>query len=86
MGCLPCRSSGAPAGIDNSNTAVITITNSAAVTVVTKTYNLATQPPSNGFEDLGALLVTAFTSNDYLKVTITQGATADMPAFAIVLE
>jgi len=77
---------GSPAGIDDSNTVVILIENSADASVVSKTYNLATQPPSSGFEDLGALSVTAFTSNDYLKVTVTQGTTADMPAFAIVLE
>ena len=77
---------GAPAGIDNSNTVVLTIKNSAGTTVVTKTYNTANQPPSSAFADLGTLTTTAFTSNDYLTVTVTQGTTANMPAFAIVLE
>ena len=77
---------GTPSGIDNSNTVVLTIKNSAGTTVVTKTYNAATQPPTNAFEDLGTLTTTAFTSTDYLTLTVTQGTTANMPAFAIVLE
>ncbi len=76
----------APTGIDNSNTVVITIANSTGGTLLTKTYNLATQPPSSAFADLGTLAVTAFAASTYLTVTVTQGTTADMPAFAIVLE
>ena len=86
MARLGILTHGTPSGIDNSNTVVITIENSADASVVSKTYNLATQPPTNGFADLGTLTVTAFTSNDYLKITVTQGTTANMPAFAIVLE
>ena len=86
MGKIGILVKGTPAGIDNSNTVVITIKNSAGTTVVEKTYNLATQPPTNSFADLGTLQVTSFTSNDYLTVTVVQGTTANMPPFAIVLE
>jgi hypothetical protein len=77
---------GVPAGIDDSNTVVLTIKNSADVTVVTKTFNLANQPPTNAFADLGTLVIASFTSNDYLYLTVTQGTTANLPAFAIVVE
>lgn len=77
---------GSPTGIDDSNTVVITVVNELAQTLITKTYNLATQPPSSAFADLGTLAVTAFNASGYLKITVTQGTTADMPAFAIVLE
>ena len=77
---------GTPAGIDNSNTVILTIKNNSGTTIVSKTYNAATQPPTKAFEDLGALVETAFASNEYLTVTVTQGTTANMPAFILVIE
>ena len=77
---------GTPAGIDDSNTVVLTIKNNSGTTIVTKTYDTSNQPPTNAFADLGALSVTAFASNEFLTVTIVQGTTANMPAFILVLE
>jgi len=77
---------GTPAGIDDSNTVVLTIANGAGTTIVTKTYNTATQPPTSDFADLGTLAITAFTADDYLTLTLTCGTTANMPAFTIIIE
>jgi len=77
---------GTPVGIDNSNTVVLTVKNGAGNIVLTKTYNTATQPPTNDFEDLGALSITSIAANDILTLTMTQGTTANMPAFSIILE
>ena len=78
---------GAPAGIDNSNTCVIAVKDDAGNTIVTKTYNTATQPPSSDYEDLGALDGThkVLTAAEHLTLSVTQGATADMPAFVLIL-
>ena len=38
---------GTPAGIDDSNTVVLTVKNGAGSTIVTKTYNTATQPQTD---------------------------------------
>lgn len=78
--------SGTPAGIDNSNTCVITLKNGAGSTIVTKTYNAANQPPTNDLADLGALSITELEAADIVTLTVTQGATANMPPFAIILE
>lgn len=77
---------GAPAGVDDSNTVVITLTNGSDETIVTKTYNSANQPPSSDLGDLGALSITELDANDVIKLSVTCGATANMPAFTIVLE
>ncbi len=78
---------GTPAGIDNSNTVVVTIEDSAAHTVVTKTFNTGTQPPTEDSEDWSSLLdddYTALSEGDVLFLTVMQGTTANMPAFSIV--
>jgi len=77
---------GAPAGVDNSNTVVITIKNSAGETLVSKTYNTANQPPTNAYASLGTLTNQDLDGEDELKIDVTQGATANMPAFDIVLD
>ena len=77
---------GTPAGIDDSNTCVITLKNGAGTTIVTKTYNTATQPPTSDSADLGALSVTSVAAYDIVTLTVTQGATANLPPFSIVLE
>ena len=77
---------GTPAGIDDSNTCVLTIKNGAGSTVLTKTYDASTQPPTKDFEDLGTILIAAVAADDKLTLTIVQGTTANMPAFSIILE
>ena len=78
---------GSPAGIDDSNTCVVAIKDDAANTIVTKTYNTGTQPPSSDYEDLGALDGThkVLTAAEHVTLDVTQGASADMPAFVVVL-
>jgi hypothetical protein len=77
---------GAPAGIDNSNTAVIAITDDASNSIVTKTYNAATQPPSSDYEDLGNLDNASLNAGEHLLFSLTQGTNANMPAFSIIIE
>ena len=75
----------APAGIDDSNTCIIAIKNSDDKTIVSKTYNAANQPPSGGYASLGSLSNTTLAANVSLLLNVTQGATADMPAFRLVI-
>ena len=77
---------GTPAGIDNSNTAVLTLKNGVGSTIVTKTYNTANQPPSSGYGDIGTLSLTSIVAGDIITMSLVQGATANMPAFSIILE
>ena len=74
---------GSPAAIDDSNTCVVALKDDAGNTIVTKTYNTGTQPPSSDYEDLGALDGThkALTAAEHVTLDVTQGANADMPAF-----
>jgi len=78
---------GAPAGVDDSNTAVIALKDDAANTIVSKTYNTGTQPPTNDYADLGTLSETHKTlaATEHVTLTVTCGTTADLPAFSIVL-
>jgi len=78
---------GAPAGIDDANTCVITVADDAANVIVTKTYNTANQPPSSDFADLGALSAThkLLAAGEHVLLSVTQGTTANMPAFVVVL-
>lgn len=78
-------SQGTAAGIDDSNTCVISVLNGINA-IVTKTYNAATTFPADGTSDnLGALDEThkVITAGQIIKYTITNGATADSPAFII---
>jgi len=77
---------GAPAGVDNSNTIVITIKNEDGQTLVTKSYDTASQPPTNNYASLGALSNVNLDAADHLLVSVTQGATANMPSFRLVFE
>ena len=77
---------GASAGIDDADTCVITLANGADQTIVTKTYNTATQPTASDYNDLGALSITSIVAGDIITLTVTQGTTADMPAFSVILE
>ena len=79
---------GTPLGIDNSNTVVLTLTDKLGNVVWTKTYNTATQPPTNSAEDVSSGLDADYAevdAGDPLTLTVTQGATANMPAFSIVI-
>ena len=78
---------GSPAGVDDSNTAVVALKDDAGNTIVTKTYNTGTQPPSSDYEDLGTLDEThkVLTAAEHVTLDVTQGATADLPAFSLVL-
>jgi hypothetical protein len=78
-------SQGTAAGIDDSNTCVISVLNGTNA-IVTKTYNAGTTFPADGTSDnLGALDEThkVITAGQIIKYTITNGATADSPAFII---
>jgi len=77
---------GAPAGIDAGNTAVLLIEDDASNTLVTRTYNAATQPPSSDYEDLGNLNNASLNAGEHLLFSLTQGSTANMPAFSIIIE
>jgi len=77
---------GAPSGVDDSNTVVITLKNSAGETIVTKTFNTATQPPTKTIMDLGALLITELTAGQFMLLSVTTGTTANMPAFELNVE
>lgn len=68
--------------IDDSNTSVVAITDGASNSIVSKTYNTATQPTAPGVNDLGALDATnkVLTANETVSIAITNGATAATPA------
>ena len=77
---------GAPAGVDDTNTSVILIEDDASNALVTKTYNTTTQPPSSDYEDLGALTNNSLNAGEHLMLSVTNGATANLPAFTIIIE
>ncbi|MEP0848607.1 MAG: DUF2190 family protein [Phycisphaerae bacterium] len=79
---------GAPAGVDDANTAVIALKDDAGNVIVSKTYNTANQPPSSDFADLGALDPThkVLAASEHVTLDVTQGTTANMPAFLLVIK
>jgi hypothetical protein len=77
------------AGIDNSNTCVVDVEDAAGNVIVTKTYNTGTQPPAAlGYESLGSLDAThkVLGANEVVMVDVTQGTTADIGPFLVVIE
>jgi hypothetical protein len=85
---LKLLTQGAPAGIDDGNTAVLTLRNNSGDTVATVTYNTANQPPSSGMDDLTSGIVTAqatIANDEFLTLSLTQGTTARMPAGVLIL-
>jgi predicted RecA/RadA family phage recombinase len=78
---------GSPAGIDNVNTAMIKLSDDSDNTIVSKTYNIGTQPPDGGYESLGEPDAThkVLSAAEHAVLTVTQGTTADLPAFSLVL-
>lgn len=79
-------SRGAPAGVDDSNTAVLEVKNDATVLLVSKTYDTSNQPPSSDYADLGTVSNGSLNAGQHLTFSITQGATANMPAFDLIIE
>lgn len=76
---------GASAGVDDSNTAAIELVNAAGNTVASVTYDSDSQPPDTAFEEL-ALDATDLAAEEVLKLNVTQGTTADLPAFQVIIE
>jgi len=79
---------GTPTGIDDSNTCVIDITNEAAESIVSKTYNTGTQPPTKDYASLGAVTPANcdIAAGGIANIAVTQGNTADLPEFDLVVQ
>lgn len=76
-------SQGAPAGIDDANTCVILLEETAAQ-IATETYDTATAFPASGtVGSLGAITNPILAAGKILLLTVTNGATADPPAFIV---
>jgi hypothetical protein len=75
---------GASAGVDDGNTAVVTIKDGAGATVVTKTYNTATQPPTDAYDLLDGSLTNAIAAGEVWTISVTQGASADLPELYVI--
>jgi hypothetical protein len=80
----------APAGVDDSNTAVLTVHHNAAATaIVTKTYNTGTVfPAANTKTSLGTLDTTEkiLAADDTVRLSVVNGTNADLPAFLVLIE
>lgn len=86
IGIIP---KGASAGVDDANTAVIDVTDYAGNSIVSKTYNTATQPPAAGaYGSLGTPSAThgVLTANEAVKIAVTQGAAANLPGLLLQIE
>lgn len=76
-------SQGTAAGIDDSNTCVIAL-EEGANGIATKTYDADPAFPASGVADsLGAITNPTLTAGEILTYSVTNGATADPPAFII---
>jgi hypothetical protein len=75
---------GAPAGIDNANTAVLTLKNGAGDVIATKTYNTATQPPTSAYDSLDGSLDESLAAGEVWMLDVTQGATANLAEFYVI--
>lgn len=76
---------GDSAGIDDTNTAVIKLTDGTN-DIVAKTYNTANQPPAAGSSgSLGTPAADhkALAAGEKLCLSVTQGATANLPMFMV---
>lgn len=73
--------------VDDSNTAVYRL-RQGSNTIVTKTYNTATQPTASAVNDLGTPDATHKTvaADTPIKLTITNGATAATPAGYLIVQ
>lgn len=74
------------AGIDNSNTCVVTLSTGAG-TVVTETFDSTTTfPAANTGQDLGSVANAHVGSSDVLTLAVTNGATADPGSFLVAID
>jgi predicted RecA/RadA family phage recombinase len=73
--------------ISDASTSVFAITDGAGNTIVSKTYNTATQPMASALNDLGALDDThkVLTAGETVSLAITNGTTAKTPAGFLVI-
>ena len=69
---------GAPADIDDDNTAVITIKNGAGDTIGSITYDTTNQPTTNGYDSIDGSLSESLAAGEVWTADITQGATANL--------
>lgn len=80
--------SGTAAGIDAANTCVVTLKDGAGNVIVTKTYDNVTLFPAQGTtDDLGTLSAThkVLTQDEGVELEVTNGLSADPPAFTLLL-
>lgn len=76
----------AAAGIDNSNTCVLTLATGSG-TVVTETFDLTTTfPAANSAQDIGAVANAHVTDADVLTLSVTNGTTANPGAFLVQVD
>ncbi len=76
----------AAAGIDDSNTCVVTLATGAG-TVVTETFDSTTTfPAANTAQDLGALANTHVAAGDVMTLAVTNGAAADPGPFIVEID
>jgi hypothetical protein len=75
---------GAPSGIDNANTAVLTLKDGSGAVVATKTYDLANQPPTSAYDSLDGSLDESLAAGEVWTLTIVQGASADLAECYVV--
>lgn len=75
-------------GIDAANTAVFALTDGAGNTICSITYNNVTVPVNNGYSTLGTPDAThsLLTANETFRVSITNGATANLPPGTLIVE
>lgn len=75
-----------PAAVDDANTVVIDVKDDGGNTIVSKTYDTSNQPPSSDYEDLGNLSNQSMNAGEHVTLAVTQGASANMPAFVLIIE
>lgn len=80
-------SQGTPAGVDDSNTSVIAVSDDGSNEIVSKTYNASVAFPTNDYEDLGSLSqYRILNAGEHLLLDVTNGTTANLPAFLLLIE
>lgn len=73
--------------VADAATSVFAVTDGAGNSIVSKTYNTATQPVASALNDLGSLDAThkVLTAGETVSLAITNGSTAKTPAGYLVL-
>lgn len=76
----------APAGIDASNTCVVTVTKVGTGNIASETFDATPAfPAANVAADLGTITNGTLSTGDILGIVVTNGTTADPPAFDVVI-